>query len=90
LGAAAAKELAIGKSDSPKIRTLAFSPNSKLLATGSDDGLVRVWETDTGRLVAQLGKHGGAVHVVSFSADGKTLLVLSAGLMVTRWGLEGE
>jgi WD40 repeat protein len=64
--------------------TWAFSPDGKLLATafsadtrsgGDSAGDVRVWEVPGGKLVARPRKPLGYVHVLRFSADGKTLEV---------------
>jgi WD40 repeat protein len=52
---------------------LAFSPDSTLLATGSDDATVRVWRVSDGSVVHTL--RGGSEHVyaVEFSPDGRWL-----------------
>jgi WD40 repeat protein len=51
------------------INDVAFSADGSLLATAGDDGLVRVWDPDTGELQAELGGRGPAWGV-SFSPDG--------------------
>src|SRR5581483_9439294 len=35
------------------VRAFAFSPNGRILATGAGDGIVRLWEISSGRLLAQ-------------------------------------
>ncbi|MBI1914627.1 MAG: protein kinase [Planctomycetes bacterium] len=67
--------------------TVAFSPDSRLLAIPTiQSGLVRLWNITTNRDVAVLG-HPGGNDFVSFSADGKRLVV--AGDSVHVWNLAG-
>ena len=62
---------------------MAYSPDGKLLATASglDDGLVKVWEVATGRLLHTLA----AEDYVSFSADGAWLATGEVGGPVLIW-----
>lgn len=56
---------------------MAFSPDGALLATGSNDDLVRLWDVRTGDLVRTLEGHGDSVYGVAFSPGG--LCVASGG-----------
>ena len=49
----------------------AFSPDSKQLALGMDDGSVHILDTHSGRLLRKLRGHASAVFVVHFSPDGR-------------------
>ena len=53
---------------------LAFSRDGKLLATTGDDGMVRLWDAETGAERANLKGHVGQVEPVAFTPDGQTLL----------------
>ncbi len=64
---------------------LACSPDSKLLATGSGTGLIRLWELPSGRLHATLRGSTTAIKSVAFFADGKTLASASEGGEVRLW-----
>lgn len=52
--------------------TVAFSPDGKLIAAGSGDGMARVWSAKSGRRVAIL-RQGGFVESLSFAPNGQTL-----------------
>ena len=60
------------------IEGLAFSPDGRILASGFDDGNVRLWDTSgglkaTGALLATLTGHTNHVNAVAWSPDGSSL-----------------
>jgi WD40 repeat protein len=55
------------------VRCLVFSPDNRHLATGCDDGCVRVWDVAARRLILTLSGNEGGVHSVAFNPDGKRL-----------------
>ncbi len=55
------------------IRTFAFSPDRKILASGSDDMTIRLWDAITGKEVLTLPTYTNEVFAVAFSPDGKIL-----------------
>ena len=53
--------------------SIAFSPDSRTIAGGSDSGDVLLWDATTGKLKIALTEHNGRVYSVAFSPDGRTL-----------------
>jgi WD40 repeat protein len=64
---------------------VAFSPNGKLLASGSCDRTVRLHEVPSGRFVRALSGHGDCVERIAFSPDSRTLVSTGGDRIVRLW-----
>jgi WD40 repeat protein len=61
------------------IPCVAFSPDGKVLASGSSDRLVKLWDTAAGRLLHTLPRFDSQVQSIAFSPDGRHLATAQYG-----------
>lgn len=78
-------EGAIARFGKGHIYDFVYSPDGQLLASGSRDNTVRLWEVETGNLLKTLAPHRGDVQNVVFSPDGSTLASASWEGVVCLW-----
>jgi WD40 repeat protein len=78
-------------SDAYQVLSLAVSPNSKVLATGCSDKVIRLWDLNTAKELRKLEGHTGAVGFVFFTPDGKSLISAArdnSDRFITIWDLQ--
>ncbi|MCA9679913.1 MAG: serine/threonine protein kinase, partial [Myxococcales bacterium] len=67
---------------------VAFSPDGRLLTTGSKDGLLRTYDVATGA-VRVLDHHDGGLAAVAFTADGRSIVAGGTDGKVLVWPAGG-
>lgn len=67
------------------VGTIAMSSDGQLLATSWLDGKIALWDVPTGKLLARLGAHTGAVQSMAFSDDGSRLATGSDDTTILVW-----
>ena len=67
------------------ITTVRYSPSAKIIASGSHDTTVRLWNTDKGQHIKTLSGHTRSINSVAFSPDGKTLASGSGDGIIFLW-----
>jgi dipeptidyl aminopeptidase/acylaminoacyl peptidase len=86
---AIAKAWQIFRGHTDAVRSVAFSPNSKLLASASDDKTVKLWDVGTGTERTTLRGHTDCVQSVTLSPDGKVVASASIDKTVRLWDAVG-
>jgi WD40 repeat protein len=77
--------LSIFTAHTQAVKTLAFNPDGKLLATAGDDGFIQIWDVDNRQLTQTLSAHRWTISALSFARDGKTLISASWDGNIKVW-----
>ncbi|QFS47689.1 eIF2A-related protein [Nostoc sphaeroides] len=70
---------------SNSVNSVAFSPDGKILASGSYDNTIKLWDIGTGREIYTLQGHSNSVNSIAFSPDGKILASGSDDKTIKLW-----
>ncbi|KAG2744123.1 WD40 repeat-like protein [Suillus brevipes Sb2] len=71
-----------------RVETIALSPDSKKVASGSRDGAVKLWNVDTGKIIKTWTGHTKEVRSVSWSPDGGRVVSVSNDGTFRVWDVE--
>ena len=70
------------------VNSLDISPNKKMIASGSDDKMIILWDVATAKEIKRLKGHGWKVTSVQFSNDGKYLLSTCNNGEIKLWNID--
>lgn len=79
----------VWKGHKAKVRSLAFSPNGRFLASAAGNSqFAWLWESTTGKLIYKLKDNYWPTRAIAFLPDGRHLVGLHHGQTVTVWDVE--
>jgi WD40 repeat protein len=67
------------------LNSVTFSPDGQFVLGGSDDGVARVWNANTGQRLLTLRGHTARVYSSRFSSDGRFIATASADRTARIW-----
>ncbi|MEH2230942.1 MAG: serine/threonine-protein kinase [Nostoc sp.] len=73
---------------SSPVNSVAISPDGEILASGSTDGKLKVWNLQRKEEIYTLTEHSASVNCVAISPDGKTLVSGSEDMASIIWNLK--
>ena len=71
------------------VNSITWAPDGQMLATGSDDKTVRVWNVEGKPLVSFVG-HTGAIHSVAWAPNGNIIASSADDNTVRLWDIPKE
>ena len=85
LGAGQARRSLQGHTN--EVRSLDFTPDGQLLASGSRDATICLWHVHSGQKMATLRSHVAGIWAIKFSPDGSLLAGGGDGHPVQLWNI---
>ena len=67
--------------------SVAFGPNLNILASGSGDETIKIWNVNNGSQIRQLKGHSDYIRSVAFSPNGKMLASGSDDCIIKIWNI---
>ena len=68
--------------------SVCFNSDGRILASGSYDDTIRLWDMDTGKFIRKFSGHNSSVYTVAFSLDDRIIVSGSRDEMIKFWDVE--
>ncbi len=68
-----------------KVTAIGFSPDGKLLVSGSDDKTVRIFDAASGRAILAMKGHQAGITTVAFAPGGKAIISMDKNKKEIKW-----
>ena len=70
---------------SDEVRSVAFSPDNRILVSGSHDQTIKLWNLESGDVISTLSDHTAAVKSVISSPDGQMFVSGGSDQTIRIW-----
>ena len=67
------------------VTALAIHPNGYILASGTQEGTLQLWNLRTGELLTEIEAHANTINTLTFTPDGRTLVSGSRDRSIKLW-----
>ncbi|UDD64869.1 hypothetical protein AFCA_012070 [Aspergillus flavus] len=78
------------KGHSGMVNTVVFSPDSEILASGSGDGTIQLWDAKSGKQLQIFDSCLGWVNTMVFSPDSEVLVLSSLNRTIWLWDIKSR
>jgi len=78
-------QLVVQTGHATRVNSVTFSPDGQVIASGSDDLTIKLWDAATGKQLRSLSGHTDGVRSVAFSPDGKVVASGSGDITIRLW-----
>lgn len=76
------------KGHADNVSSVAFSPDGQLLASGSNDCTIRLWNIETGTTIHTMKEHSSIVHCVAFAPNNQHIVSASSDKTIRLWDVK--